>query len=213
MFKLVRWTPRTVETRQPTRTLDQMIDELLWQDVGGATPFLTDTAQLCCAPALDVVENEANITIQANLPGVSPENIKVEVEGDLLTISGEINQTAGQEGEHYHYRERYTGAFKRSLRLADTLDAQNIEARFENGVLTLVLPKLPAAQPKTDRHSGGIRYGLRPLHGFIALFPLPHEEGRGEALFPLPLYGGGAGNRRLHGWGKTKWDNYFLGMA
>jgi len=74
--------------------------------------------------------------------------VRVEVENDTLTISGEMGDTIEKEGERYHYRERRYGAFQRSVRLPNTLDTDKIEANFENGVLTVVIPKQPQAQPK-----------------------------------------------------------------
>jgi HSP20 family protein len=96
-------------------------------------------------PALDVIENEDSVTVRINVPGIDAKDIDIQVEGDMLTISGE--KTA-PEGERFLYRERRTGAFKRSLRLAETLDTDQIEATYTNGVLSLVLPKRPETQPK-----------------------------------------------------------------
>ncbi len=121
----------------------------LWRYAGNdAARYDSDTARPVLRPAMDVIEREDGIVIRMNLPGLSPDNVTVEVEGDLLTISGELGESAETEGERYHFRERYTGAFKRTLRLADTLDTGSITATFENGVLSLSLPKRPETQPK-----------------------------------------------------------------
>lgn len=115
---VIRWTPAA-------RTLEQVL-----------------------RPAMDVVENENAVTIRVDLPGLSPENVNIEVEGNLLTIAGSVENNVEKEGERFHYRERRSGNFKRSLRLADTLDTENAEASFDNGVLNLTLPKRPESQPK-----------------------------------------------------------------
>jgi HSP20 family protein len=132
MAHLIRWVPRsTVADRNP------MTNDLWrnnWNNV--------------LRPAMDVIENENDVTVRVNLPGLNPDDIDIQVEDDLLTISGEIKTSEEQENERYHYRERSYGAFKRSLRLADTIDAQNIDATYENGVLALALPKRPETQPK-----------------------------------------------------------------
>jgi len=129
-------------TRIPTtRTFDE-----LWRNQ--AAHYNSDTARPVLRPAMDVVENEDGIVIRMDLPGLAAENVNVEIEGDLLTISGELGETAENDNERYHTRERCTGAFKRTLRLADTLDTDNIDALFENGVLRLSLPKRPELQPK-----------------------------------------------------------------
>jgi HSP20 family protein len=147
MTKLVRWTPLSAP-----RTLDQVFDQV-WRNAWNETParYYSDTALPVVRPAMDVSETEAAYEIQVDLPGLDPEHINVEVEGDLLTISGEIEATEEQEGERYHYRERRFGAFKRSLRLPETVDTDHIDAAFDNGVLHLSLPKLPETQPKRIR--------------------------------------------------------------
>lgn len=123
-----------------------MADDL-WR-TAWARPGQTWSEAPAFRPAMDVIEHENGVTLRLDLPGMAPDEVNVEVEGDRLTISGEMGNTAAQEGERYHRRERCGGAFKRSLRLADTLDAANINATFENGVLTLELPKRPESQPK-----------------------------------------------------------------
>jgi HSP20 family protein len=116
----------------------------MMNDLWNGQRYLTDTVR----PPMDVIENENGINIRVNLPGLSPDDVNIEIEGNLLTISGEVNNHTEKEGERYHYRERWSGSFKRSLRLADTLDTDNVEAVFENGVLNLALPKRPESQPK-----------------------------------------------------------------
>jgi HSP20 family protein len=75
-------------------------------------------------------------------------DVKVEVEDNILTVSGEVGDTVEKEGDRYHYRERSYGAFQRSVRLPGSVDTDKVDATFENGVLNIVLPKLPQAQPK-----------------------------------------------------------------
>ena len=146
MVKLVRWT---APAPRGYRTLDQVVDDL-WRSAWSNTPacYDTDTARPVLRPAMDVTQDETGVTVRVDLPGLTAEDVTVEVHGDLLTISGEIKAAEEREGERYHVRERYAGAFKRSLRLGDTLDMENIAATFENGVLTLALPTRPEAQPK-----------------------------------------------------------------
>lgn len=151
MAKLVRWTPRTAGTQRNLSTFDRMFDEM-WNTMYGANNarYNTETARPVLRPAMDVVENEHAVIVRIDLPGIAPEDVNIEIDGDLLTINGELQsvETDDEKAERYTYRERRFGAFKRSLRLADTLDTENAEATFENGVLALTLPKLPEAQPK-----------------------------------------------------------------
>jgi HSP20 family protein len=142
-------TPKSrIGTRTNPRMMDRLADDL-WR-TAWARPGQSwnEAATPAFRPAMDVIEHEDGVSIRLDLPGMTPDDVNVEVEGDLLTISGEMGHTAEQEGERYHRRERYSGGFKRSLRLADTLDAANINATFTNGVLTLELPKRPESQPK-----------------------------------------------------------------
>ena len=148
MAKIVRWAPRNAAAPRQLRTFDKMFDEM-WNGMWAANNarYNTETARPVLRPAMDVVEEENAFVVRVDLPGIAPEDVNIEVDGDLLTISGEV-EVAETEDKQYTYRERRQGAFKRSLRLADTLDIENAEATFEHGVLTLTLPKQPEAQPK-----------------------------------------------------------------
>lgn len=147
MRSLIRWNPRSeVEMGEPFRAVDAFLNEL-WRDWPGRL-MQTDTARPFLRPAMDVIENDQGIVVRLDLPGLTSENVHVELEDHVLTISGEIGDTVEKEGDRYHYRERYFGSFRRSLRLPNTLDADKVEAQFENGVLNITLPKLPQTQPK-----------------------------------------------------------------
>lgn len=151
MMKLTNCTPKS--TARDLRTFNRMFDEL-WNSMWSNAParYNSETARPVLRPALDVVEEDDAVIVRVDLPGIAPEDVDIEVDGDLLTISGEIKDERDDEredeGQRYSYRERRYGAFKRSLRLAETLDTANAEATFENGVLTLALPKMPEATPK-----------------------------------------------------------------
>lgn len=148
MVNIVRWTPRTRLSHEP-RSMERLFDEV-WRDLWNTAPVQheSDTARPVRRPAMDVIEHDEGLTIQIDLPGLSPEQVQVEIESDLLTISGERDTTQEQDKGHFYTRERIAGAFKRSLRLPDTFDTAQAEATFHNGVLTLALPKRPESQPK-----------------------------------------------------------------
>jgi HSP20 family protein len=97
---------------------------------------------------LDVSENENEFVVKASLPGIRPEDVSITVHGDMLTIRGEIKSEEEKKGEHYHLRERRSGQFQRSVRLSVPVLADKAQAQFENGVLTLRLPKSEEAKPK-----------------------------------------------------------------
>ena len=146
MRSLIRWNPRNdVEINDPFRGFDQMFDDL-WRN--WPARFLSEGTTGMLRPAMDVVENDKDLTLRVDLPGLKPDDVKVEVEDNTLTISGEVGDTVEKEGDRYHYRERRYGSFQRSVRLPSTVDTDKVDATFENGVLNIVLPKLPQAQPK-----------------------------------------------------------------
>ena len=97
---------------------------------------------------LDISENENEFVVKASLPGVRPEDVEITTHGDTLTIRGEIKAEEEKSGEHYHLRERRFGQFQRTVGLACPISADKAQAHFENGVLTLTLPKAEEAKPK-----------------------------------------------------------------
>jgi HSP20 family protein len=143
MVKLVRWTPNQPAYRNSTYPFGEIFEEL-WRN--SQPTMVANTAAL--RPAMDVIENEHEVVIRVDLPGLTSDDLDIQIDGDLLTISGQFSSADEQEGERYHYRERRAGEFKRSLRLSDLIDTEHVSATFENGVLNLTLPKLPEAQPK-----------------------------------------------------------------
>ena len=98
---------------------------------------------------LDIVRDGDNITVQASLPGVQPDDIDVTIEGGVLTIKADTKAEEEREDGGYVVRERRAGSFHRSLRLPEYVDADKVEPRYENGVLTMVLP---VAESKKAKH-------------------------------------------------------------
>ncbi len=98
--------------------------------------------------ALDVSEDEDTYHIVASVPGISPDDIKITMEDDMLTIEGEVPSGADEENMHYHMRERRYGSFKRSVRFPLTVNADAIEADYNIGLLTLTVPKAEIVKPR-----------------------------------------------------------------
>lgn len=98
--------------------------------------------------AIDAHENDNAYVILANLPGVASDAIDITLHDGVLTISAELVQPEVAEGVRIHAQERPYGRYTRSLRLPKAVDAENVEANYENGVLALTLPKTPDAQPR-----------------------------------------------------------------
>lgn len=104
---------------------------------------------------LDVSEAGDEFTIRASLPGIKPEDMQITVQGDTLTIRGEGRSEEERKGERWLLRERRCGSFQRSVTLGTPVDSEKAQARFENGVLTLTLPKSAGTRPRSIRIGGG----------------------------------------------------------
>ncbi len=98
---------------------------------------------------LDIVRDGDNVTVQASLPGVQPDDIDVTIEGGVLTIKADTKVEEEREDGGYVVRERRAGSFHRSLRLSDQVDTDKVEPRYENGVLTITLP---VSESKKAKH-------------------------------------------------------------
>ena len=98
--------------------------------------------------AMDVSENDNEFLVKASLPGVKPEDIDITLNNNTLTIKGESKSDEEKEGEHYHMRERRFGTFSRSISLPNSVKADDISANYEDGILTLRLPKAEEAKPR-----------------------------------------------------------------
>ncbi len=99
-------------------------------------------------PTVDVREDRDHVVIAMDLPGVRPEDVKISLENQVLTVRGERQQVSEQKEERWHRWERSYGSFERSFTLPSTVDADRIEATTDNGVLTLRLPKSEKARPR-----------------------------------------------------------------
>jgi HSP20 family protein len=99
-------------------------------------------------PAVDIVENNDNYILKAELPGMNKDDVKITLENNLLTIRGEKkNEYAKKEG-NYHRVERSYGSFERTFTIPGSIKSNDIDAQYNNGILTLTLPKAEEAKPK-----------------------------------------------------------------
>lgn len=123
--------------REMNRLFDDMLGGLPAQ--GGPGGGVLDAR-------IDVSETDGEIRVCAELPGVSEDDIDVNLQDDLLTIRGEKKFERKDEKENFHFVERSYGTFRRSIRLPAPVDPERVQASFENGVLTVTLPKAPQAE-------------------------------------------------------------------
>jgi HSP20 family protein len=117
---------------EPFRTID-------WQTIEPSTAWV---------PPVDIVEEPEQIRIVAEIPGVKPEDVKLSVVGNLLTISGTKVQVAEEKAEKVHRYERDFGAFERTFTLPASVDVKQIKATYDGGLLHVTLHKTDAAKPQ-----------------------------------------------------------------
>jgi HSP20 family protein len=168
---LIRWDPFAEMT-----SLRQAMDRLLENAfIRPGVGWGTETTF-----PLDVMERDDEVVVKASLPGVKPEDVNISIEDNVLTISGELHeeseegqpqgqtqaQTQAQQGQRrqgrYHLRERRWGRFTRSVMLPFDVNADQANATFEHGVLTITLPKAEAAKKKRIQIQGA---GQRMIEG------------------------------------------------
>lgn len=113
-------------------------------------PFWRRGFSLSGAPAVDISEKDGAYQITAELPGMEEKDVEVELSDGVLVIKGEKKEEKEEKKKDYHLSERHFGAFRRSFRVPDGVDADKIAAEFKNGVLTLTLPKSAKAR-KAER--------------------------------------------------------------
>jgi HSP20 family protein len=141
MQNLTRWNP----VREMLTLRDAMMDQLANESYYVRNQDYPRQGVARQLP-IDAYHNEDEIVIIADVPGLTPEDLQVTLESNTLTIRGEtMNRT---EERNYFLRERATSHFERILTINTPIDSNKVEAEFENGVLTLTLPKAEANKPK-----------------------------------------------------------------
>ncbi len=129
----------------PFRDLRQMDETMnrLWRGFGSGQTGTEDWNI-----SLDVVQRPDEIVVKASIPGVKAESIELAIEDDILTLRADRKPDFEDDKSDYLVQERPTGSFYRALRLPDTVDSNKIQSTYENGVLTIVLPKAEEKKKK-----------------------------------------------------------------
>jgi HSP20 family protein len=133
---LTRWYPFG-ELGELRSRFDRMFDEF------------ADGRERAWTPAIDVVRDNGNLVLRADIPGIKPEEVKIEVEDDILTVSGEHEEHKEQKDKHYVRRERRYGSFSRSMALPPGVEAKNIKANTQDGVVEVTIPLPKEAKKET----------------------------------------------------------------
>lgn len=135
---LIRWEPAR-ELQSIQQEMNRLFGTVFDSQAGGNRQ--TVSAARRWIPAMDLVEEGERYVLRADLPGVREEDVKVELEENVLTVSGERRIEHEDRGEGYYRVERSSGSFSRSLVLPEGVDPQAIHARIEHGVLEVSVPK------------------------------------------------------------------------
>jgi HSP20 family protein len=140
MSNLIRWEPMR-DMMSLREAMDHLFDEAFTRPFG-----LTGGMQM---PAVDMYQTDNEVVIRATLPGIKADQVQISVTGDLLTIKGETKEENKVDEKSYHIREHRYGAFQRTLSLPTAVISDKGKAEFEDGILTISLPKAEEVKPKT----------------------------------------------------------------
>jgi HSP20 family protein len=150
MMNLIPWKNRVEGKTDGGATslarLRTEMDELFDQFI--RDPWGSLAKGVGAGPLMDVAETDKEVTVSAELPGVDPKDIDIDVTGDMLTVRGEKKQEHEEKDRNYTFVERSFGRFQRSIQLPSSVDPDKVEATCRNGTLTITLSKKPDAQRK-----------------------------------------------------------------
>jgi len=133
---MTRWDPFTDLGGLRSR-FDRLFDEWL------------DGRERAWTPAIDVVREDGHLVVRADIPGIKPEEVKIEVEDDILTVSGEHQESKEEKDKHYVRRERRYGSFSRSMTLPAGVDPKKIDAKTHDGIVEVKIPLPKEAKKET----------------------------------------------------------------
>ena len=141
MSNLIRWEPAR-EMMTLREAMDRLFDDAF-------TRPLSIAGNGWAVPAVDMYQTDNEVVVKAALPGMKADDVQLNVTGEVLTIKGEIKQKDEVKEKAYHLREQRWGMFERSVILPTEVVADKAKADFENGILTISLPKAEEAKPKS----------------------------------------------------------------
>ena len=141
MSNLTRWEP-VREMMTLREAMDRLFDDAFTRPIsirdGGST-----------APAIDMYQTDDEIVVKAALPGFKADEVQINVTGEVLTLKGELRHEEDKKDKAWHIREHRWSSFERSISLPTEVRADQAHADFENGVLTITLPKADEVKPRT----------------------------------------------------------------
>ena len=145
-MSMVRWEPL-----RDLVTLREAMDRLFEDSYVRSGTGWSGPAGMMCELPIDIYTTDEDLVIIASVPGMNPEQVEITIEGDTLTIKGELAPPI--ENVSYIVQERTFGSFQRTLRLNIPVQADKAEASFDRGILTLIIPKQEEIKPRTIKVS------------------------------------------------------------
>ena len=135
-------------TYDPFRELRSLQDEVNRVFNAGFNRGDNEMMRGAWSPSVDIFENKDSIVLEAELPGMKPEDVNISIENNVLTIHGERKFEKKDDKDNFHRVERSYGSFTRSFTLPPTVSSENVDAEFDNGVLRLTMAKREEAKPR-----------------------------------------------------------------
>lgn len=140
MSNLIRWEPAR-EMMTLREAMDRLFDDAFTRPLSLREGW--------SVPAIDMYQTDDEIVVKAALPGVKADEVQINITGELLTLKGEIKQEEDKKEKAWHIHEQRYGSFERSVVLPTEVVADKAKAEFENGILTVTLPKADEVKPRT----------------------------------------------------------------
>jgi HSP20 family protein len=140
MSNLTRWEP-VREMMTLREAMDRLFDDAFTRPIslsGGSV-----------VPAIDLYQNDDEVVVKAALPGLKSDDVQISITADVLTLRGEFKQESEKKETTYHIREQRYGSFERAIMLPTDVQSDKAKADFENGILTVTLPKAETVKPRT----------------------------------------------------------------
>ena len=144
MSNLSRWEPDR-EMMTLREAMDRLFDDAFTRQFS----LMREGGSTWSSPAIDMYQTEDDVVVKAALPGINADEVQINVTGDILTIRGETKHEEEKKDKAWHIREHRWGAFERSVRLPTGVMSDRAKADFDNGILTITLPKSEEVKPKT----------------------------------------------------------------
>jgi HSP20 family protein len=142
MSNLTRWEPA-----REMMTLREAMDRLF--DDAFTRPLSIRDGWTMSTPAIDMYQTENEVVVKASIPGIKSDEVQINITGEVLTIKGDMKQEEERKERAWHIREQRSGSFERSVPLPTAVKTDQAEAVFENGILTITLPKADEVKPRT----------------------------------------------------------------